>query len=434
MSWSAPCLLAAGWAARAASILRWRPQSGERLAPKFPPVGQLAEIIQLAHLASLRVRRFGRHALASLRRALPRAMAASKPPWQRFLDRVLACDFCTASLPSDPAWTAMRAALEKAGQSHVLTPPPPPEKAASFLAQLQAVDLANLSAMFEGSMKQAAAHGSAAIEPLADVTRLADLGGKRAASLRAEGLGLIADGRVAAVLLAGGQGTRLGSDAPKGCYDIGLPSRKSLFQYHAERIASVKALAAAHKGVAADAVRLRLYVMTSAATDAETRAFFEAVRGPRAQFVGAQFVGAQLRRAIRLTTPTRPPQHGCFGLPAADVRFFEQGTLPALSSDGKRCARRRASSCRRPTATAPCTWRCVTRARSRSSRRTASPASSNSRWTTRCATSPTPPSSASATARRPSARRSPCRSSTRTSPSACSRAAAAAPPSSSIRS
>ena len=221
-------------------------------------------------------------------------MAASKPPWQRFLDRVLACDFCTASLPSDPAWTAMRAALEKAGQSHVLTPPPPPEKAASFLAQLQAVDLANLSAMFEGSMKQAAAHGSAAIEPLADVTRLADLGGKRAASLRAEGLGLIADGRVAAVLLAGGQGTRLGSDAPKGCYDIGLPSRKSLFQYHAERIASVKALAAAHKGVAADAVRLRLYVMTSAATDAETRAFFEAVRGAsRAQFVGAQFVGAQ---------------------------------------------------------------------------------------------------------------------------------------------
>jgi len=232
--------------------------------------------------------------LTALRRALPRAMAASKPPWQRFLDRVLACDFCTASLPSDPAWTAMRAALEKAGQSHVLTPPPPPEKAASFLAQLQAVDLANLSAMFEGSMKQAAAHGSAAIEPLADVTRLADLGGKRAASLRAEGLGLIADGRVAAVLLAGGQGTRLGSDAPKGCYDIGLPSRKSLFQYHAERIASVKALAAAHKGVAADAVRLRLYVMTSAATDVETRAFFEAVRrAARAQFFGAQFVGAQ---------------------------------------------------------------------------------------------------------------------------------------------
>ena len=44
------------------------------------------------------------------------------------------------------------------------------------------------------------------------------------------GKNAIREGKLAAVTMAGGQGTRLGHDGPKGTYDIGLESHKSLFE------------------------------------------------------------------------------------------------------------------------------------------------------------------------------------------------------------
>lgn len=190
------------------------------------------------------------------------------------------------------SWKQVEAVLEKAGQAHVLTPPPPPEKKDAFLAQLTSVDIPGLPRMLETSLAGAEERAKK-LEPFPGVVSIGDIPAKEAAALRTRGLDMIAKGEVAALLLAGGQGTRLGTTAPKGCYNIGLPSGKSLFHYHCERLLKAKRLAAAHAKIDASKVSLKLIVMTSNATDAETKAFFE--------------------------------QHHYFGLGQAGVLFFQQG-------------------------------------------------------------------------------------------------------------
>ncbi|XP_021766552.1 UDP-N-acetylglucosamine diphosphorylase 1-like isoform X2 [Chenopodium quinoa] len=118
------------------------------------------------------------------------------------------------------------------------------------------------------------------------------------------GLKAIHAGKLAVILLSGGQGTRLGSSDPKGCFNIGLPSRKSLFQLQAERILCVQRLAAQFMNEgSADVVPIHWYIMTSPFTDEATRKFFES--------------------------------HKFFGLEADQVTFFQQGTIPCISMDGR---------------------------------------------------------------------------------------------------
>ena len=105
---------------------------------------------------------------------------------------------------------------------------------------------------------------------------------------------LLGKGQVAAFLVAGGQGSRLGFDGPKGMFDIGLPSHKSLFQLQAERLLNLAARVE-HP--------IPWCIMTSPLNHEATVNFFT--------------------------------EHNFFGYARENIRFFEQGTICALDPNGK---------------------------------------------------------------------------------------------------
>ncbi len=121
-----------------------------------------------------------------------------------------------------------------------------------------------------------------------------DAARKKLDAAREYGKQLVCAGKVACFTVAGGQGTRLGYDGPKGTYCFSLLRNKSLFQYFAEAIA---------RNQEKYGCILPWYIMTSPANNAATVAFFE--------------------------------ENKYFGLDAANVRFFIQGTLPGFDANGK---------------------------------------------------------------------------------------------------
>ncbi|KAJ7193308.1 nucleotide-diphospho-sugar transferase [Mycena pura] len=204
---------------------------------------------------------------------------------------------------------SLRSRYEAAGQAHLFkfwdTLTESDQK--SLAAQLEALDIDRVNRIYH---KSVAAENLAAdpgahdnIQPLPkDASDSVNTEAKER-EWRAIGLEAIASGSVGVLLLAGGQGTRLGSSAPKGCYDIGLPSHKSLFQYQAERIARLQTIAEQDFKKPKGSVVIPWYVMTSGPTRHETADFFA--------------------------------KNSFFGLDPKNIIIFEQGTLPCLTMDGK---------------------------------------------------------------------------------------------------
>jgi UDP-N-acetylglucosamine/UDP-N-acetylgalactosamine diphosphorylase len=185
------------------------------------------------------------------------------------------------SVPAD-----LRQRLREYDQEHVLrwwdrlTDP----QRRQLLDQLQVLDLEQLHHL-------SAQRGQVFSLPPADKIRPIPVTREEDISTDARRLGeqTLRRGKVACLVVAGGQGSRLGFEHPKGMFPVGPVSNKSLFQIHAE-----KALALGRRY----GQPVPLLVMTSPATDAETRAFFA--------------------------------EHRNFGLNAGEVWFFVQGTMPAL--------------------------------------------------------------------------------------------------------
>jgi len=158
--------------------------------------------------------------------------------------------------------------------------------------QINQVDIERVNSLF----RQANVHtySDNTIEPIED-----DMIGSSESSptvldnWRDIGKEAIARNEVAVILLAGGQGTRLGSEEPKALYDVGLPSKKTLLELQGERIKKLEEMCEG---------KLSWYIMTSPATH--------------------EAMNMALNKLYNI------------GLEPEQVKLFSQGTLPCLSDVG----------------------------------------------------------------------------------------------------
>src|ERR1043166_8070168 len=196
-------------------------------------------------------------------------------------------------MPSDleSRFSQCRDRLRAASQEQVLTfwPQLSPNEQANLLADVEKLPFSELAALSQLARTSNVTTVPTGLGP-AVMTPMQNI---RPTSLQ-QGARAIREGKVAALTVAGGQGTRLGFDGPKGAFPISPVREKTLFQLFAEQIRGTEARFDC---------RIPWYIMTSATNDAATQDFFKL--------------------------------HNFFSMRQEDVKFFQQGLMPAFDSQGK---------------------------------------------------------------------------------------------------
>ena len=184
--------------------------------------------------------------------------------------------------------------LRELGQEHIaslLNTDDNPLIKERIMNDLQGVDLDLVGRLIRGEALYKPPRGD--VEP-ADVIPATFASSSQAHQYINRGQELLKAGKVAALVVAGGQGSRLGIDAPKGAVGVTPVKGKSLFRLFAEKI-----LALEQKFQCT----IPWFIMTSRENDVTTREYFQ--------------------------------ENRYFGLNQGDVHFFVQGMLPSVTPEGK---------------------------------------------------------------------------------------------------
>jgi UDP-N-acetylglucosamine/UDP-N-acetylgalactosamine diphosphorylase len=191
--------------------------------------------------------------------------------------------------------------LKELGEGHVFTHATGAMEVHQICKQLEGIDMKRQKDLYEKvilATEKKSRFDGANIDSVESLSRLVDTPQEQQASWQRTTYDAIGSGKLALLILAGGAGTRLGFNGPKGKFRVGSPSNASLFELHSHRVRKLEIVVSKLKGVD---VRIPIYIMTSPTNNDETVKFFR--------------------------------ENDFFDLDPKNVQFFAQGTLPCFNND-----------------------------------------------------------------------------------------------------